>query len=186
MNNLDDVAMEQLFSFGEISSDDFTDIWFQPCDVFNDPWMSEELDFGTTSNERLFNQDEWLDFQDLYSWSIDPAVEVADTASVSHTIHNNLQLAESKACMFEVRHDVSPIQTTLPLQEQQSPRTFESCVREFSCSNQDIKRKRRQFSVQRRREVKEIRKAGACLRCRIMKIPVSTYLLPTLPETNHR
>jgi hypothetical protein len=166
MNNLDDTAMEQLFSFDEIFLNDFVDIGWQPCDIFKDPWIPEQLDFGIAGDELLFNHDEWPDFQDLWYWSIDPDFAVADTAA-SYTIDTNIQIADARSHTVDVVSDVPSTQTMLPPQEQKPSHTFESCILEFPGGNQEIKWRRRQFSLQRRREVKEIRKAGACLRCRI-------------------
>jgi len=54
-------------------------------------------------------------------------------------------------------------------------RTFEECLFEFETScPADLNSKRRKvFSSERRNKVRQVRKVGACVRCRIMKISVN-------------
>lgn len=49
-------------------------------------------------------------------------------------------------------------------------------VNEFGNSTKPTKPKvRGRFTAERRREVQEVRKRGACIRCRMLKKPVSSY-----------
>ncbi len=64
-----------------------------------------------------------------------------------------------------------------------SPKTadFQACLHEFDGGPKSIspRRKRKQFSTERRKEVSQLRKVGACLRCRLTKSKVS-FLLETI------
>jgi hypothetical protein len=57
----------------------------------------------------------------------------------------------------------------------QETRKFEDCLSEFAVAqaNDKTTRRRKRFSNERRKEVDHIRKAGACIRCRLMKTAVS-------------
>lgn len=72
-----------------------------------------------------------------------------------------------------------PLETSVPPTQAQSPgkkRKLEDCLSQFE-GVKNLGRKRRQrrtFAPERRKEVDQVRKVGACLRCRITKSRVST------------
>jgi hypothetical protein len=61
---------------------------------------------------------------------------------------------------------------------------FEECLHEFEGGPQtdSPRRKRRKFSFGRRKEVSQMRKVGACIRCKLTKSSASLQNLATMPN----
>ena len=66
-------------------------------------------------------------------------------------------------------------------------REFNDCLHSFESGLKDVshRRKRRRFSPGRRKEVDQLRKVGACIRCRLMKSKASVnYMLHFLSDVS--
>jgi hypothetical protein len=62
-------------------------------------------------------------------------------------------------------------------------RSFEDCLSEFVGTEPVVKgaKRRERYSTENRKKVDQVRKAGACIRCKLMKTPVS-HLKMLLPR----
>ena len=94
------------------------------------------------------------------------------------------------------------VSTTTPLERYSAPaqlasnasprrrekRSFEDCLSEFVGTEPVVTgtKRRERYSTEDRKKVDQVRKAGACIRCKLMKTPVShlKMLLPRKPNTN--
>jgi hypothetical protein len=94
------------------------------------------------------------------------------------------------------------VSTTTPLEQFSAPvqlaftasprrhekRRFEECLSEFMGTESVDKgtKRRKRYSTENRKKVDQVRKAGACIRCKLMKTPVShlSILLPRKLNTN--
>jgi hypothetical protein len=67
-------------------------------------------------------------------------------------------------------------------------RSFEDCLSEFVGTEPVVKgaKRRERYSTEDRKKVDQVRKAGACIRCKLLKTPVShlRMLLPRKVNTN--
>lgn len=94
----------------------------------------------------------------------------------------NQQLSTQEQLLFDSLHEHDPTLTAATQRAASFPRPIamnpnsqaKGFVNEFGNSTKPTKPKvRGRFSAARRREVQEVRKRGACIRCRMLKKPVS-------------
>jgi hypothetical protein len=98
-------------------------------------------------------------------------------------------LFTSSSRVPEASPQLDYVSTTTPLERFSSPiqlasnasprrpeqRSFEDCLSEFVGTEPVVKgtKHREQYSTEDRKKVDQVRKAGACIRCKLMKTPVS-------------
>jgi hypothetical protein len=115
----------------------------------------------------------------------------------------NLDFANDREYLFtsydrvpEASPQPDSVSTTIPLEWFSAPvklafnasprrpekRRFEECLSEFvgTESVNKVTTRRKRYSIENRKKVDQVRKAGACIRCKLMKTPVShlRILLP--------
>jgi hypothetical protein len=116
----------------------------------------------------------------------------------------SLDFANDREYLFASCDRVSPqpdsVSTTTPLERFSAPgqlafnaspkqaekRRFEECLSEFVGTESVDKgtKRRKRYSAENRKKVDQVRKAGACIRCKLMKTPVSHLGLLLPRETN--
>jgi hypothetical protein len=101
----------------------------------------------------------------------------------------NQQLSTQEQLLFDSLQEHDPSLTAATQRAASFPRPIamnpntqaKGFVNEFGNSTKPAKPKvRGRFSAERRREVQEVRKRGACIRCRMLKKPVRNLLIQTL------
>lgn len=142
--------------------DDFFDLISQPLDDF---LLDTVLDKNIDLNNPLFNVN-GMAFPfppDVPTWSnTDMPAPVTPVQSFPETAGDEGFLRMSS--LSDQKKNISV--------EQPKQWSFEDCIGNFPLSNKLVKQ-RKQFSSERRQKVGQVRKAGACIRCRVMKTPVS-------------
>jgi hypothetical protein len=107
----------------------------------------------------------------------------------------NQQLSTQEQLLFDSLQEHDPSLTAATQRAASFPRPIamnpntqaKGFVNEFGNSTKPAKPKvRGRFSAERRREVQEVRKRGACIRCRMLKKPVRNLLIQTLDFFSRR
>jgi hypothetical protein len=153
----------------DLLGQDFLDLLSQPVEHFV---------FNYSTEEYFSRSDDWFEFQDLVCMS---PTENATDFNVSVTTANGTGSETSdllKDCGVNIESEPSFASGELSQMHDlnaQETRKFEDCLSEFAVAqaNDKTTRRRKRFSNERRKEVDHIRKAGACIRCRLMKTAVS-------------
>ena len=151
---------------------DFLDLLSQPL---------ENYAFAYSPDQYLYHNDDWLEFQDFVCMR--PAADGLDFLEPPpHRVRSNpetSQLIEDYACTtapeLVTPSEAQPRTDSSKTSPPPKTRRFEDCLSEFTVAqaNDKIARRRKRFSNDRRKEVGHIRKAGACIRCRLTKTAVS-------------
>jgi hypothetical protein len=156
---------------------------------------------------------EWIDSFEFPD-SIQADIRIATAEEDSAIIYNDDEIANSsfgnhQEYLFTSSNRVpeaSPqpdnVSATTPLERFSAPvqlasnasprrpekRSFEDCLSEFVGTEPVVKgaKRRERYSTENRKKVDQVRKAGACIRCKLMKTPVShlRMLLPRDLNTN--
>jgi len=162
------------------SQDDTLDLLDQDLlDLLSQPL--ENYTFDYSADQYLYQNHDSLEFQDFVCMS--PAADDLEfhepPPSLDRSKSETSQLLKDYACTtasdLVTQPETQPktySSKTLPHPE---TRSFEDCLSEFvvAQANDKIVRRRKRFSNDRRKEVGHIRKAGACIRCRLTKTAVS-------------
>ena len=151
----------------DLLGQDFLELLSQPLGHYT---------FNHPTEEYSCQADDWFEFQDLVCLSptedsmtvnvLAPDRMAAETSNLLEGYGGNADYnSTSKSKRQPLRHSSKAPET----------RKFEDCLSEFAISQASDKtiRRRKRFSNERRKEVDHIRKAGACIRCRLMKTAVS-------------
>jgi hypothetical protein len=113
----------------------------------------------------------------------DPSSGLSDGLSKMSSAWNQ-QLSTQEQLLFDSLQEHDPTLTAATQRAASFPRPIamnpntqaKGFVNEFGNSTKPAKPKvRGRFSAARRREVQEVRKRGACIRCRMLKKPVCNY-----------
>jgi hypothetical protein len=153
----------------DLLGEDFLDLLSQPLEYYTFDYPTEQY---------LHQGPRWYELQDLTD--VSPAENNpefdAPLPERNRTGSGNSQLIKDSSCNAASKPS-SPLedQTGPRLSRTLETRNFEDCLSEFSVAqaSDKITRRRKRFSDERRKEVDHIRKAGACIRCRLMKTAVS-------------
>jgi hypothetical protein len=94
-----------------------------------------------------------------------PSPDILDGIASEHSTHSQTLSVES----------------AYPVAATPKNTDFQACLHEFDGGPKNIspRRKRKPFSNERRKEVSQLRKVGACIRCRLTKSSVS-FLIATI------
>jgi hypothetical protein len=155
----------------------------------------DRLDFGLSEWDVGALGDDFLEMLDMsqsieqYSFNLysnEDWMEFVDTnldLDIPFFVPSQLESQPNAPPYYEITpdfdHDLTPINETRSSIPKDSKKiNFEDCLSEFTVPQvvENISKHRKRFSSERRREVSQIRKAGACVRCKIMKTPVSYSL----------
>jgi excinuclease UvrABC ATPase subunit len=118
-------------------------------------WLDDELSFYETST--CF-EDHGEDL--AKSLQVDIFYEIYNSGSIE----------------YPVIATASHPRTSSPLATDSQQKHFTNCLYEFEGAPSRIsRRKRKRYSPVRRKEVDQLRKVGACIRCRLTKLPASCH-----------
>jgi hypothetical protein len=153
----------------DLLGQDFLELLSQPV---------EHYTFSYPIEEHSYQADDWLEFQDLVCMS--PMEDTLDfdvpatTPDRARPESLNL-LKDCGGGAISNPTFVSEGQSSMISSEALETRKFEDFLSEFAISqaNDKTTKRRKRFSNDRRKEVSHIRKAGACVRCKLMKTAVS-------------
>lgn len=155
---------------------DFLDFLSQPV---------EHYTFLRPTQDDLYRADDCFDFQEFVCLSPteqttgfnDAAPEIQQT-----DIFGLLEIQKATVCLKP--SSTSQIQSRAESPKPRRTRTFEEGLSQFAATQavEKLSRHRKPFSSERRKEVDHIRKAGACIRCRLMKTSVSFIENPLTKE----
>ena len=168
---MEDLAFDPREESLDLLGQDFLDLLSQPL---------ENYTFEHSTDQYLYEHNHWLEFQDLVCMS--PAAEGSGFLELSQrdrSTPETSQLTKDYACT--TAPDVVPSPEAEPRTFSSKvflpPETgrFEDCLSEFAVTQayDKITQRRKRFSKDRRKEVGHVRKAGACIRCRLTKTAVS-------------
>jgi len=155
----------------DLLGQDFLDLLSQPVEHFT---------FNHSTEEYFSRADDWFEFQDLVCMSPTENTTGFDVPGAA-TNRTGPEISDLVEDYDSVDVASKPSSTSKDPSRTQSwkaqdIRKFEDCLSEFAIAQASDKtmRRRKRFSHARRKEVDHIRKAGACIRCRLMKTAVST------------
>lgn len=156
----------------DLLGQDFLDLLSQPVEHFT---------FSYSTEEYFSRADDWFEFQDLVCMSPTEnttGFDVAPDRTGSET--SNLLNDYDGVNVALQPSSTSEGQSPTHSWKAQETRKFEDCLSEFAVAQASDKttRRRKRFSNERRKEVDDIRKAGACIRCRLMKTAVRISEIP--------
>ena len=188
----------------DISNNPFSDFIFWDSDVLQSSFvplsspLEDRLDIDMTEMFSLPDPFSFLDAAELHSiqHNIDSQVYAGlpssapgatlqgsghlqisclsfDPQTLSRTDNAHLEHCDQALPPRSINRDTFPSQSDDP--------TLQGYLHEFVAGPSTVllKRKRKQFSLQRRKQVENLRKVGACLRCRLTKSAVRSYLVAT-------
>ncbi len=123
-----------------------------------------------------------------------------DEIANSNFVDDREYLFTSSTRVPEASPQPDNVSTTIPLERLPAPvqlasnasprrpekRSFEDCLSEFVGTEPVVKgtKCRKRYSTEDRKKVDQVRKAGACIRCKLMKTPVSHLRMLLLRKLN--
>lgn len=123
-------------------------------------WLDTELNFYETNTCLIGFGEDFARSSEVYQY-----YEINDTSSIQDPVFTTASKSRVSSPSA-----TEPPQVLTPPSEQKH---FTDYLFEFEgVPSQILRRKRRRFSPVRRKEVDQLRKVGACIRCRLTKSPV--------------